>query len=146
MDPPKLPYELNQIVDFLAYKARGYGGKLEPRELHRFKSDLIEVPQRWTVAQASARSFERQCLGAGLSSADTDALVALLRRAQRGERMRVTSRFDRGHRYSLRTTGRRLTRTALPGSSRREVAVSCCSIRPGGLARTCTSSTDTGTG
>ena len=101
MEPPKLPQELNQIVDFLAYKARGYGGKLQLRELQRFKSDLIEVPQRWTVAHASARSFERQCLAAGLSPADTDDLVTLLRRAQRGERMRVTSRFDRGHRYDL---------------------------------------------
>jgi hypothetical protein len=65
MDPPKLPQELNQIVDFLAYKARSYGGKLQPGELQRFKSDLIEVPRRWTVAKASARSFERQCLEGG---------------------------------------------------------------------------------
>ncbi|WP_428343012.1 hypothetical protein [Mycobacterium sp.] len=101
MDPPKLPPELNQIVEFLAFAARGHGGALEPREFQRFKSDLIEAPQRWTVAQAPARSFERQCLMAGLSSADTDDLVALLRRAQRGEHMRVTSRFDRGHRYDL---------------------------------------------
>lgn len=101
MDPPELSGELNQIVEFLAYKARSYGGSLERREIQRFKSDLIEMPQRWTVIRAPARAFERRCLEAGLTAADTDALTALLRRAQRGDRMRVSSRFDRGHRYDL---------------------------------------------
>lgn len=101
MDPPELSGELDQIVEFLADRARSYGGSLERREIQRFKSDLIEMPQRWTVTRAPARSFERQCLEAGLTAADTDALTALLRRAQRGDRMRVSSRFDRGHRYNL---------------------------------------------
>jgi hypothetical protein len=102
MDPPELSGELNHIVEFLAYKARSYGGgRLERREIQRFKSDLIEMPQRWTVARAPARAFERQCLEAGLTAADTDALTALLRRAQRGDRMCVSSRFGRGQRYNL---------------------------------------------
>jgi hypothetical protein len=92
---PNYPTTRNQAIEFLAYKARAYRGKLEPREKQRFKAALIKSPQRWTRDQVPLRAFERKCLEAELSPPDTSDLVGLLRRAHKGDRMRVTSRFDR---------------------------------------------------
>jgi hypothetical protein len=95
MESAELPHYANQAIEFLAYQARAYSGKLQRREIYRFKAALIKFPQRWTRDRVPLRAFERKCLEAGLSSADTRELVALLRRAHKGDRMRVTSRFDR---------------------------------------------------
>jgi hypothetical protein len=95
MESTELPHYANQAIEFLAYKGRAYGGKLEPREIQRFKAALIKSPQRWTRDRVPLRAFERKCLEAKLSPPDTSELVGLLRRAHKGDRMRVTSRFDR---------------------------------------------------
>jgi hypothetical protein len=95
MESTGLPHYGNQAIEFLAYKARAYGGKLERREIYRFKAALIKFPERWTRDRVPLRAFERGCLEAGLLPADVTELATLLRRAHNGDRMRVTSRFDR---------------------------------------------------
>jgi hypothetical protein len=90
-----LSHHASQTIEFLAFKARGYGGKLQGPEVQRFKAALVRWPERWTPDKAPLRAFELRCLGAGLSDEATSKLSGLLRRAQKGDRMRVTSRFDR---------------------------------------------------
>jgi hypothetical protein len=95
MDSAELPHYANQAIEYLAFKSRGYHGKLQGREVQRFKAALIKSPERWTRDRVPLRAFERRYLDAELSPADTSELVDLLRRAHKGDRMRVTSRFDR---------------------------------------------------
>lgn len=95
MDASELPHYATQAIEYLAFVSRGYGGKLQGRAVQRFKAALVKSPEKWTRDQVPLRSFERRCLDARLSPADTSELVDLLRRAHNGDRMRVTSRFDR---------------------------------------------------
>lgn len=95
MDVSRLPRHATQTIDYLAFISRGYGGKLQTRAIQRFKAALVKSPAKWTPDSVSLQEFEQRCLDVGITEADAGELTVLLRRLQSGDRMRVTSRFDR---------------------------------------------------
>jgi hypothetical protein len=84
MATTELPHDVNQVITFLVSKAKGYHRKLQAPEVQRFKSELMESPERWLPDRVSVQAFKRECLDAGLSAGDTEMLVAFLRKAQSG--------------------------------------------------------------
>jgi len=42
-----IPLGVDQILRYLAEKARGYGNRLKWNEVAKLKSDLMLVPERW---------------------------------------------------------------------------------------------------
>ncbi|WP_165614092.1 hypothetical protein [Mycolicibacterium holsaticum] len=99
--PQDLPHLVNQVAEYLAWMARGYGAKLHHREIERFKADLANSAKRWDTEEVPPAVFRQKCLDAGLSISDTETVVGLLKKAQGGHKFRPRSRFDRDHQYSF---------------------------------------------
>jgi hypothetical protein len=85
----ELPADVVNIIEDLADWARRYRGKLDYKEVEKFKADVINAPGRWLLERVTISAFRGECSNAGLCGADTDKLVDLLRKAQEGKRQVV---------------------------------------------------------
>jgi hypothetical protein len=101
--PPanELPRDIKQIIDYLWDHARIQRGELPPYEKDKLKGNLMAEPGRWRSGRVSVAAFRSRCLDVGFSTGDTDLMVDLLRKAQSGRRMRPSSRFYRGFKFSF---------------------------------------------
>lgn len=92
----ELPPDILVIIDWLAEYARGYKlphagpddpGRLQWREEHGFKSDLMLRTWRWHRDRVPLDAFRAACLSANLSEKDTATLVGHLHNRQLGRRL-----------------------------------------------------------
>jgi hypothetical protein len=92
-----LPPDILVIVDWLAERARGYRlphagpndpGRLQWREAHGFKSELMLRTARWSRERVPVAAFRQACLDANLSLEDTATLVGFLQQRQAGKQLR----------------------------------------------------------
>jgi hypothetical protein len=87
-----------KIVKFLAGWARGYNNRLKWNEEAKLKSDMMEVPERWTPERAPVDAVKAACLEAGMTEQDTKTVVDFLRKRQAGKRL-VPHRSYKGFRF-----------------------------------------------
>jgi hypothetical protein len=96
----QLPDDINKSIEYLAQSARGYGNRLKWNEVAKLKSDMMQVPQRWTEDRAPVDAVRSKCLDAGMTAEDTNTIVDLLRKRQAGKRL-VPQRSYKGFRFAL---------------------------------------------
>jgi hypothetical protein len=82
-----LPADLEQILEYIAQMARGYGNKLKWNEVAKLKGDMTNVKHRWTPERAPVELVEARCLALGMTDTDTATVLDLLRKRQAGKRL-----------------------------------------------------------
>lgn len=94
-----LPDDINQIIEHLAQWAKGYNNRLKWNEEAKLKSDMMEVPERWTPDRAPVDAVKAACLQAGMTEQDTGTIIGFLRKRQAGKRL-VPQRSYKGFRFT----------------------------------------------
>jgi hypothetical protein len=92
-----IPPGVDQILRYLAEKARGYGNRLKWNEVAKLKSDLMLVPELWHGIEAAA--ILRRCAQLGMRGEDASQITKFVEYRQQGGRL-VPPRSYRGYRFS----------------------------------------------
>ncbi|WP_020101071.1 hypothetical protein [Mycobacterium sp. 360MFTsu5.1] len=95
----QLPDDVEQIIEHLARWAKGYRNRLKWNEEAKFKSDLMEVRDRWSADRVPAPAFHDRCIAHGMTKDDADTLTGHLKKAQAGRRL-IPQHSYRGFRFS----------------------------------------------
>jgi hypothetical protein len=104
----ELPDDVSRILDYLAMSAKGYSGKMKWTEVAKLKADMNNARGRWRIGRVSPEAVRSKCLDAGLSTADTDVVVEMLAKVQKGLRLGPSMELSQ---FPVRTPIR-LTRAA----------------------------------
>jgi hypothetical protein len=92
-----IPPGVDQILRYLAEKARGYGNRLKWNEVAKLKSDLMLVRERWSGIEAAA--ILRRCVQLGMRGQDARDIAQFVDHRQRGGRL-VPRRSYQGYRFN----------------------------------------------
>lgn len=91
-----LPQDGDQILEYLAMMARGYGNRLKWNEEAKLKADLMNVSARWRGVPVS--EITARCRVLGMRAEDIALVADLVTKAQAGRRL-VPQRSYRGFRF-----------------------------------------------
>lgn len=81
----RLPNGVDEIVEYLARKARGYDNHLKWNEQDKLKADLMNATERWRAI--TPERLRARALDAGMRAADADLIADYLRRRKQGRRL-----------------------------------------------------------
>ncbi|QNA92705.1 MULTISPECIES: hypothetical protein [unclassified Microbacterium] len=80
-----LPNGVDEIIEYLARKARGYNNRLKWNEQEKLKADLMNEPNRWLVV--TPERLRARAENAGMRSEDAALISDYLRRRKQGRRL-----------------------------------------------------------
>lgn len=81
----ELPNGIDQILEYLAEMAAGYGNHLKWNEVAMLKADLMNVRHRWTGV--SVETIAARCLELGMRQDDVQEIKELIGKAQSGRKL-----------------------------------------------------------
>ena len=87
----KLPNGVDELIEFLAGKARGYGNHLKWNEKACLKADMMNVPDRWLMVTPD--QLRDRALLAGMRPEDADEMADYLKRRKAGRRLVPARRY-----------------------------------------------------
>lgn len=88
----ELPNGVDEILQYLARMAMGYGNHLKWNEISKLKSDMMLAPDRWLVITPD--QMQQRALELGMRSEDVDAIVELLKKRKDGRRLVPTRSYS----------------------------------------------------
>ena len=95
--PQPLPNGVDEIIEYLAEYAKGYGNHLKWNEFAKLKADMMNVPSRWLVITLA--QLREKALAEGMRPEDVDEMVDYLERRKEGRRL-VPTRGYRDFRFA----------------------------------------------
>ncbi len=93
----KLPNGISCILSYIAGIAAGYFQGMKWNEVDKFKSDLMEYPNRCQVV--TPNEYKKGCLHLGMKLADAGQITELVIRMQQGKTFNLSKSSYKGFKF-----------------------------------------------